>query len=325
MLKNKLLRTSIVIIALFVCIGYFYKMRHNTKGNVSLEEISPEIGNIQLTVTTTGVVEPQNRLEIKPSISGRIEEILVKEGSVVKKGDILAWMSSTERAALVDAATSQGSQAQQYWEDVYKRTPIISPIDGKVIVRSFEPGQTITTSEPLLVLSDRLIVSAQFDETDIGRIKIGQKAVITLDAYPQNKINGMVDHIAYESELVNNVTIYDVDILPEDVPEFFRSGMSANVEVIENARQDVILIPIGAIQDEEGKKFVMIKKRQGNGSEKRQIEVGLSDTNNAEIISGLSASNIVIVKGQKYSPIRRGETGTNPFMPSRRRNNDKNK
>lgn len=319
MLKNKLLLISLFVIVLLVSIGLFYKTKTSSKKNVISQEINPEIGDIRITISTTGVVEPQNRLEIKPSISGRIEEILVKEGFVVKKGDILAWMSATERAALVDAATSQGEQERKYWEDVYKKTPIISPIDGEVIVRSFEPGQTITTSEPLLVLSDRLIVSAQFDETDIGRVKIGQKAIVALDAYPKNKIKGMVDHIAYESELVNNVTIYDVDIVLQEVPEFFRSGMSANVEVIEDARREVILIPIGAIQDEEGKKYVMIKKKQGNGIEKRQIEVGLTDTNKAEIISGLTQTDIVIVKDQKYSPVKKEEIGTNPFMPSRRR------
>ncbi|MFH1776545.1 MAG: HlyD family efflux transporter periplasmic adaptor subunit [Candidatus Omnitrophota bacterium] len=320
MLKNKALLIISVGVVVLIGAGYFYKTQYSTKKNTISQEISPEIGNIRLTVTTTGVVEPQNRLEIKPSIAGRIEEILVKEGSMVKKGEILAWMSSTERAALVDAATSQGDQARQYWEDVYKRTPIISPIDGEVIVRSFEPGQTITASEPLLVLSDRLIISAQFDETDIGRVQVGQKAVITLDAYPKNKIKGMVDHIAYESELVNNVTIYDVDIVPQEVPEFFRSGMSVNVEVIEKSRKEILLIPVGAIEDEEGKKYVMIKKKQGSGIEKRQIEVGLTDASNAEIISGISISDIVIVKDQKYSPIKKRETGTNPFMPSRRRN-----
>lgn len=308
-----------------IVIGYFYKIQHSTKKDIITQEINPEIGNIRLAVTTTGVVEPQNRLEIKPSINGRIEEILVKEGSVVKKGDVLAWMSSTERAALVDAAASQGERTRQYWEDVYKKTPIISPIKGKVIVRSFEPGQTITTSEPLLVLSDLLIISAQFDETDIGRVKIGQKAIIILDAYPKNKIKAMVKHIAYESQLVNNVTIYDVDIVPQEVPEFFRSGMSANVEVIEKFLREVILIPVRAIRDEDGNRFVMIKKKQGNGIEKRQIQVGLTDTSNAEVLSGLSISDIVIVKDQKYFPIKRREAGTNPFMPSRRRSNDRNK
>ncbi|MBU4332873.1 MAG: efflux RND transporter periplasmic adaptor subunit, partial [Candidatus Omnitrophica bacterium] len=309
MFKNKLFIISLVLVSVLFVTGYFYKTKQSSKKNFLTQEIIPELGNIRLTVTTTGVVEPQNRLEIKPSISGRIEEILVKEGSAVKKGDILAWMSSTERAALVDAATSQGEQARQYWEDVYKKTPIISPINGEVIVRPFEPGQTITTSEPLLVLSDRLIISAQFDETDIGRVKVGQKANITLDAYPNNKIKGMVGHIAYESQLANNVTIYDVDIVPQEVPEFFRSGMSANVEVIEKSLSDVILVPVSAIQDEDGKRYVTVKKKQGNGVEKRQIEVGLTDTNNAEVISGLSTSDIIIVSDQKYSPVKKRETG----------------
>ncbi|HBG62291.1 MAG: RND transporter [Omnitrophica WOR_2 bacterium GWF2_38_59] len=319
MFKNKLFIISLVFIFALIVTGYFYKAKQSAKKNISIQEIIPELGDIRLTVTTTGVVEPQNRLEIKPSISGRIEEILVKEGTEVKKGDILAWMSSTERAALVDAATSQGEQARQYWEDVYKKTPIISPISGEVIVRSFEPGQTITTSEPLLVLSDRLIVSAQFDETDIGRVKVGQKANITLDAYPNNKIKGMVGHIAYESQLANNVTIYDVDIVPQEVPEFFRSGMSANVEVIEKALSDVILVPVSAVQDDDGKRYVTVKKKQGKGSEKRQIEVGLTDTNNAEVISGLSTSDIVLVSDQKYFPVKKREAGKNPFMPERKR------
>ena len=322
MLKNKyFLIISIAVIFVFTLV-LFNRGRNKDNGGVT-QEISPYLGEISLTLTTTGVVEPQNRLEIKPSIGGRIEEILVKEGDKVKKGDILAWMSSTERAALVDAATSQTDQTRQYWEDVYKKTPIISPIDGEVIVRSFEPGQTIATTEPLLVLSDRLIVSAQFDETDIGRVKVGQDAVITLDAYPAIEIKGRVDHIAYESELVNNVNIYDVDILPQEVPEFFRSGMSANVEVIEKSRQGVLLIPIKAIEDDAGKKFVTIKN--GRRTERRQIEVGLTDSNNAEVVSGLTASDTVIVKDQKYLPLKRQEAGTSPFMPSRRRNNDKNK
>jgi macrolide-specific efflux system membrane fusion protein len=316
MRKNKWI--LIGIMAVIVVIGVRWMKKGNSDGAVITQEINPEIGDIQLTVTTTGVIQPQNRLEIKPSIGGRIEEILVREGAAVKKGDILAWMSSTERAALVDAATSQGDQTRQYWEEVYKKTPIISPIDGDVIVRSFEPGQTITASDALLVLSDRLIVSAQFDETDIGRIKVGQSAVITLDAYPEHRIPGKVDHVAYESQLVNNVTIYDVDILPQEVPDYFRSGMSTNVTVIEESRQGVLLIPIAAIQDEDGKKTVMAKKKKIGRVEKRPIKVGLMDNSKAEVISGLNVSDIVMIRDQKYVPAKR-QDASSPFMPSRRR------
>ena len=104
---------------------------------------------------------------------------------MVKTGQTLALMSSTERAALLDAAQTQGPEAIKYWEDVYKPTPLLSPIDGEVIVSKDYPGQTITASDVIVVLSDHLIVQAQVDETDIGKIKLGQEVTLSLDAYPQ--------------------------------------------------------------------------------------------------------------------------------------------
>jgi macrolide-specific efflux system membrane fusion protein len=311
MFKNKYVVTILIIVVSVLISIFFIKARNNTNGNIT-KEIHPYRGDIKLTVTTTGVVEPQNRLEIKPSINGRIEKILVQEG------DVLAYMSSTERAALLDAARSQGDQTRQYWEEVYKQTPIISPIDGEVIVRSVEPGQTVTVNDPVLVLSDRLIVSAQFDETDIGSIKIGQRAVITLDAYPGTKIKGKVDHIAYESNLVNNVNIYDVDVLPEEVPEFFRSGMSANVEVIEQEKTDILLVPVEALTRENNKTFVMVKKGLTGRVQKHEIETGISDEKNIEVTSGLTAEDVIVIANKTFS-LNKKEPGGNPFMPSRRR------
>lgn len=318
--KNKYKRI-ITIIAIVILSIVFLNLIKNKRINsgFSSKQINPSIGDIRLTVSTTGIIEPQNRLEIKPSISGRIEKIMVKEGDRIKQGDILAWMSSTERAALVDAAHSQGDKTLKYWQEVYKQTPIISPIDGEVIVRSVEPGQTVTTADAVMVLSDRLIVSAQFDETDIGKIKVGQEAIIALDAYSDVQINGVVDHIAYESELVNNVTIYNVDILPKQIPEFFRSGMSANVEVIQAEQKGIILLPAEAIHREDGKTFVMVREKPRRNIQQREVKVGLTDEKNVEIISGLSTEDTVIIQSQAYTPQQNKESGTNPFMPFHRR------
>jgi macrolide-specific efflux system membrane fusion protein len=311
---------SIVIISIvalsLAMVFLFFRVRTNTNSQFTTEEVHPVVGDIKLTVITTGVVEPQNRLEIKPSINGRAEEILVQEGDKVKKGQILARMSSTERAALVDAARSQGDEAREYWEEVYKQTPIISPIKGEVIVRSIEPGQTVTTNDTLLVLSDRLIVNAQFDETDIGRVRVGQEAVIALDAYPNVKIKGIVDNIAYESQLINNVTIYDVEIVPRKVPPFFRSGMSANVEVVEKKREGAILIPVEAINRDQGKTYVKVRKKPENTVENRIVETGLSDEKSVEIVTGLTTADILIVQDQIYS-LKKKPSGTNPFFPFR--------
>jgi len=317
MMKNKV-KVIIVLAVISAVLVFIMHALNNQRDKASKNIfINPAIGDVTLTVVTTGVVEPQNRLEIKPSIGGRIDEILVQEGDKVKIGQILAWMSSTERAALVDAARSQGDEVLKYWEDVYKKTPIISPIDGEIIVRSVEPGQTVTTSDPILVLSDRLIVNGQFDETDIARVEIGQGATITLDAYPDTKLEGIVVHIAYESEIMNNVTIYNVDILPNDIPAILRSGMSVTIEVIENISQDAVTVPSSAVHFDGERQFVLAQEGSGKIVE-RDVEVGLSNDRISEIISGLSQKDSIVAEDTSYLP-KRKNTGTNPFMPSSRK------
>ncbi len=308
----------IVLIAAVLLIVFFNIAKHKKgSGGEVVKELSPVRGDIRLTVATTGIVQPQNRLQIKPCINGRIEKILVKEGDRVKKGDILLLMSSTERVALVDAARLQGEVSSQYWEEVYKQTPLISPIEGEVIVRSIEPGQTVATSDAVLVLSGRLIVKAQFDETDVGKIKLGQRTEITLDAYPKVKIDGVVDHIAYESELVSNVNIYDVDIVLSEIPEILRSGMSTNVEVVEKEKKDVIIIPVTALISDKGRTFVMVKKSSRGKVIEQDVETGLSDDKNIEIISGLTTDDTVIVANKLFT-FKENNSGKNPFLPSHR-------
>ena len=217
--KWKIVLSIAIAVSLFVILVIALKQNKTPADSIKL--ISPVYGTIQTIISTTGTVQPQNRLEIKPPIDGRIENVLVQEGDRVKAGQTLALMSSTERAALLDAAKTQSKETLKYWEEAYKPTPLIAPINGEVIVREVEPGQTVTSSNAIIVLSDRLIVQAEVDETDIGKVKLGQSAVISLDAYPDTKVEARVDHIAYESETVNNVIIYYVDILPEHVPGYF--------------------------------------------------------------------------------------------------------
>jgi len=313
----------IAVILLVLCLsaaGGVIKLRNNRyKQGEKTTEITPVYGDINSVISTTGMVKPQNRLEVKPPIGGRIDQILVIEGQSVKTGDILALLSSTERAALLDAAHLQGEEQVRYWSEVYKPTPLIAPIDGEVIVRAVEPGQTVVASDAVIVLSDRLIVQAQVDETDIGGIKLGQKAAISLDAYPEIKVDGMVDHISYESSIVNNVTIYEVDIVPDKIPEVFRSGMSANVNITNHCRENILIVPQQAVISKYDGNYVLLKGNKGEEGIERKIATGVSDDINVEVISGLSLEDIIIVEGETYVPIKKTDTGTNPFMPRRKR------
>ena len=214
-----------------------------------------------------------------------MKAFLVREGDKVKTGQILAWMSSTERAALLDAARGKGEEALKYWEEIYKPIPLNAPIDGDVIVAKTQPGQTVTSSDAVVVLSDRLIIRAQVDETDIGKITSDKKAMVSLDAYPDTKIKASVEHIYYESKTINNVTIYEVDLNPEEVPLFFRSGMNAGVDFIEQSRENALLIPVEAVYKEKEGDFCLVKQDNGKEALKTRLMLGISDDKNVEVLS----------------------------------------
>lgn len=318
MSNKKWIKYVVVLIVLAVLAVFAASLKRNKQDGEITKETKPVVGTIQTAISTTGTVLPKNRLEIKPPVNGRIESILVKEGDKVKIGQTLAWMSSTERAALLDAARGQGEAALNYWQDVYKPIGLLAPIDGEVIVATIQPGQTVTTSDAIVVLSDHLIVRAEVDETDIGKVSLGQPAVITLDAYPGTEIEAAVEHIYYESETVNNVTVYKVDLVPKEVPPFFRSGMNASVNFIEKSKKDVLLVPVEALHKEKNESYVFVKDPDTQESVKRTVTIGISDDKNVEIISGLDKNDKIMIKSKKYV-LPTSAVGGNPFMPDRKK------
>ncbi|PIW68298.1 MAG: RND transporter [Candidatus Omnitrophica bacterium CG12_big_fil_rev_8_21_14_0_65_42_8] len=313
----KIKKLGIFFIAFIILAGsvfYIAGMKRQKTTNEVVKEISPVMGSIRTFISSTGTILPKNRLEIKPPVNGRIERILVKEGDEVKIGDILAWMSSTERAALLDAARGKGEQDFSYWETAYKPIPLIASIDGEVIVEKIQPGQTVTASDPVMVLSDRLIVRAQVDETDIGKISLDKKAIISIDAYPDTKINSIVEHIYYESQTVNNVTIYEVDIVPEEIPKFFRSGMNASIDFIGQSNDNALLIPAEAVYKEKDVSYVLVKQGEDAQPVRAAVKLGISDDKNVEVLSGITKDDKIIIKSKMYS-LPKNTRGKNPFMP----------
>ncbi len=274
-------------------------------------------GDLSVTVTATGSVKPYNRVEIKAPIPGRIEEVLVREGEEVKQGQVLARMSSVERAALLDAARAQGEAAVKRWQEAYKVAPLLAPLDGTIIVRAVEPGQTVTTADPVVVLSDRLIVEALVDETDLSMTQLGQRTEIRLDSYPKEVFAGKVDHVTFESKLENNVNVYAIDILPEKVPESFRSGMTANVTFFVKEKKGVLLVPSNAIMEwpkdrpkPSGAVFAVFKKAFGGKPEPVPVKIGESDGRMTEITEGLSEGTEIAIVRKKEKP-----QSANPFSP----------
>ena len=180
----------LVVIALAGGGFWFYK-NHEKKAAAAEEAkkyvpAKVELKTMRRTVESTGQISPANRLEVKSPIAGRLEEQLMNEGDKVKKDQIVAWISSTERATLLDTARAKGEDELKYWEGIYKAAPLVAPLSGTVIVRSLEPGQTVSSASAVIVIADRLIVVGQVDETDIGSISAGQRVNVKLDAYPDS-------------------------------------------------------------------------------------------------------------------------------------------
>lgn len=319
-MRNKKIWLFVILIIAAALAWFFMKGRAQPNPSADIiEEITPSLGSIRNFISCTGTVLPKNRLEIKPPVPGRVDKIFVKEGEKVAIGQVLAMMSSTERAALIDAARGKGEETLKYWEEAYKAISLNAPIDGEVIVATTQPGQTVTTSDAVIVLSDCLIVRAQVDEVDIGKIAVNKKAVVTLDAYSDEKISATVDHIYYESKTVNNVTIYEVDLLPEAVPSFFRSGMNATVDFIDQNKENILIVPLAAVLKEKGNDYVLVGQANSAEPVKTRVTLGMSDDKNVEIISGITENDKVILKTKKYSLPQGDDTGKNPFMPTRRR------
>ncbi|HEY5622010.1 MAG TPA: efflux RND transporter periplasmic adaptor subunit [Pontiella sp.] len=241
------------IVALAVLAGggwwiYTAKFKQDAAEAPTYDIAKVAIMDLRITVESTGEIQPRNRLDVKPAIAGRLEELMVDEGDAVDKGQILGWVSSTERATLLDAALATSEEEYKYWEELYKPTPLISPIRGTVIARNFEPGQSINANDAVVVIADDLIVLASLDETDIGQIKLGQHVKVRLESYPDTEFMCEVEKIAYDAKLQSNVTMYEIDVRPERLPGFARSGMTANLEFIIEERRGIPSLPASAIQ-----------------------------------------------------------------------------
>lgn len=317
---------KIIVVCIGICIAgvLIFKVTGNKKKEVKFKEVSLQRGSISLIVETNGTVKPRNRLEIKPPIAGRIDEILVREGAKIRKGKIIAWMSSSERAALLDTARVKGEDELKKWEDVYKPTPIIAPLTGFIIKRNTEPGQTLSSSDVMLVMADTLIIKAQVDETDMGKLKKGQSATITLDAYPDDEIAGKIEHIAYESEVINNVTIYQVDIKPLEKLNMLRSGMSADIKIVIKEKESALLLPVYAVRESKMGSMVMVKSDQDE-PEMRKIETGIDDGEMIEIISGIDENETVLVGADYQGDERFRRFGGLPGMSNRNRDSNSSK
>ncbi|MDE2491394.1 MAG: efflux RND transporter periplasmic adaptor subunit [Elusimicrobia bacterium] len=315
---------SVVLGAAAVAAG-LWACKGGSKKDRGGPTVEAKMGTIEQTVDATGSILPLNRVEIKPPISGRIEQLLVQEGDRVKNGQILAWMSSTDRAAILDAARAQGPEAFKKWQDAYKPTPIVSSLTGEVILKNVVVGQTVDPTTVIYALADTLIAYADVDESDIGRVHVGQEARIVLDAYPNRPVEGRVFDILYEGKNVSNVITYGVKVRPDREPAFFRSQMTANVSFVVSHKDQALVLPSFVVKTQaDGSRAVLLPPPPGSDQkpELRVVQTGLENDDQVEITSGLQPGDKVLLPQGRYVPQAAPESSPLSFHGPNRSKSD---
>ena len=177
---------------------------------------------------------------------------------------------------------------------------ITAPIQGVIASVSTEEGETVAAgmqAPTFVTIIDlqRLQVDAYVDEVDIGKVKVGQRAVFTVDAFPGTEFEGTVSAIYPKAVIQDNVVNYDV-VVDIQTPYHgrLRPEMTASVTIFLDRRQDVLAVPSKAVQREQGKTIVYVL--EGGQAEPREIKVGWRDGPWIEVVSGLEEGETVLVE-----------------------------
>ena len=226
---------------------------------------------------------------------------------------------------------------------------ITSPIDGIILSKSVEEGQTVAASfntPELFVIAQDLTnmrVIADIDEADIGGVKEGQRVSFTVDAFPDDTFEGQVTQVRQEATTESNVVTYEVVISAPNNDLKLKPGLTANVTIFTLEKNDVLAVPAKAlrfmpneallkkgerIEDCEGNHKLWTK--EGNVFKAHKVEIGTSNGVKTEITGGITAGTEVLtdfeISGGDMS--QAGQQGGNPFMPrpgGNRNNNSNNK
>lgn len=222
------------------------------------------------------------------------------EKNYVSRDDLeLAQSNYLQAKAELDASMAEVSAAQATLNNNMtnlRYSKITSPVDGTVISRAVDVGQTVAASfnTPTLfeVAKDltQMQIETSVSEADIGRIKVGQKAQYTLDGYQDKLFEGEVTQIRLASTTTNNVVTYTVIVSVDNSEGFIIPGMSANVSIITNEVKDALCVENRALKfspsnntqkyDSQGV-WILTK----TGLKRYNVTLGASDDNKTQIIS----------------------------------------
>ncbi|MDQ6693004.1 MAG: HlyD family efflux transporter periplasmic adaptor subunit [Chloroflexota bacterium] len=175
---------------------------------------------------------------------------------------------------------------------------LIAPFSGTILSIDLHQGETAPGMQTVATIADTasLRIKGDVDEIDVGRVTAGQPVTVTLDAYPGVKLPGKIESLAPGATLKGGSTVYQATIsftATEGVVP--REGMAANVDITAQRKDNVLLLPNQAFEKVGSKQFVSVRSPGGSTS-KVEVETGLSNSTETEVISGVSDGQVIALK-----------------------------
>lgn len=287
----------------------------------------------QLNTAKTQLATAQSQLNYQTANYNRYKTLFEK-GLVAADDFDNAKLSYTQAKEQVVSAKEEVQRAQTN----LGYATITSPIDGVVLSKSVEEGQTVaasfSTPELFTIAQDltNMQVVADVDEADIGDVKEGERVTFTVDAYPDDTFEGKVKQVRQEATTTNNVVTYEVVISAPNADLKLKPGLTANVTIYTAERKGVLSVPSKALRFTPQKETVGKMKivdvanaknkvwtLEGNSIVAHKVNIGMTDGTNTQIVGGIAEGTKVItglnvMGGEEKMPMEaQGEKS--PFAP----------
>lgn len=334
MLKNLQVRWKPILLLLTLLLGVAYWYYRDSQTSVAdLSFIKPERGSLTKTLEVTGVVSAKEYATLRFAGGGKLVYLGAKEGDFVQKGKTIATIDQRSLRKSLEKSLNEYSKERISWDqqldDVKDRwlpveedrvvdtnqlnlnqtvldveinniaitnTVLSAPFDGVLVsLPSQTPGVNLSVTDGFeFVNPNTLLFRAQVDELDIAQLTPGQKAIIQLDAYPEDSIETTVNFISLKSAQTSSSTVFLVD-LPISEPDLsrFRLGMNGDATIIVEEKYNTLFVPIEVTTERDGKWFLNVRTGEQSYQE-RQITVGLETDDHIEILSGVTESDEVL-------------------------------
>lgn len=338
----------VVIIAIVTGYKYYAQKQEEAKKPV-VNTAQVQYMSMKSIVSATGTIKPVESVEVSSKITARVKQVLVKENDTVTQGQTVALLdgkdyeTQKEQAEFtlknakiiydrtnylynIGAKSKEDLDNAQYDYDTAQskleeaesnlsETVIVSPMDGVVIGEPVTDGTMAVqgNSNPTVIMRiadlSRKQIFAKVDETDIGSVRVGQKATFTVDAYNGKTFTATVSKIS-QTDMDNSwnisnsssssssssaaVIYYSVTLDVDDPEGLLMPSMTARVEIETANKDSALAVPLSALKTDKNGTYVIVIKDDGT-TENRYVETGIYGDEFVEIINGLSENEKVDV------------------------------